>query len=94
MKDVAVRSQLTELLVEVEAIKIYDERKEALEVDGGYPKVVMWWWCDSGGYPDKVQYGFGRGFLYQKLVGWVDVVSWAKNCSCASDICFIARAGG
>ena len=32
VKDVAVRSQLTELLVEVEAIKIYDERKEALEV--------------------------------------------------------------
>lgn len=40
MKDVAVRSQLTELLVEVEAIKVYDERKEALEA-GKIPKVVM-----------------------------------------------------
>ena len=41
MKDVAVRSQLTELLVEVEAIKIYDERKEALEVWKWIPIVVM-----------------------------------------------------
>ena len=56
------------------------------------PGSIQKWWC--GGVvirediPDKVQHGFGRRFLYQQLVGWVHVVSWAKNCSCASDICF------
>ena len=53
MKDVAVRSQLTELLVEVEAIKIYDERKEALEVWKWIPIVVM---CYFGDIKDKVHY--------------------------------------
>ena len=32
VKDVAVRAQVTELLVEVEAIKVYDLDKEALQV--------------------------------------------------------------